>query len=67
MELNTESDIQFLARMILMTHENNQIMRADSRRLANMAQFGPGPVPAAMPEERSEANKLPPLSVENQA
>lgn len=53
-----ESDIQFIARMLVMTREGSQITRYDSQRLADLAQFGPGPVPTTMPEERREGGGL---------
>ena len=62
MELNTESDIQFLARMLLLTHEQSQITQADAQRLANLAQFGGGPVPPTMPEEHRGRDKVRPYS-----
>lgn len=48
---------QFLARMIIAVREGHQIGSHDSRRLSDLAQYGPGPVPPTMPEERREANK----------
>ena len=71
MELNTESDIQFMARMLVMTREQNQINSADAQRLSNLAQFGGGPVPPTMPEERRQTpvnpNQSKPVYVTNQA
>jgi hypothetical protein len=46
-----ESDIQFLARMLVATREGGQISSADARRLSNLSQFG-SRQPTTMPEER---------------
>jgi hypothetical protein len=56
MELNTESDIQFLARMLLNTREGHQIAGQDLRRLQNLSQFGSGPVPPTPPEVHNPRN-----------
>ena len=58
-----EPDLQFLARMILSTRENNQISSADARRLSNLSQFG-GSMATTMPEERRSGTKVvqPPVS-----
>ena len=61
MDLNVETSEQFLARMILLTREESQITQADSQRLANLAQFGPGPVPPTMPEEHRGRDKVSPV------
>jgi hypothetical protein len=53
MELNIESDIQFLARMLLNTREGHQIAGQDIRRLQDLAAKGPGPVPPTPPESHS--------------
>ena len=64
-DLNTESDVQFLARMILMTREQHQITNRDSIRLSNLSQFGSGPVPPTMPEERRDGSQALPDYVVN--
>jgi hypothetical protein len=38
--VSTESDMQFLARMIVATREQQQVASADARRLNNIATFG---------------------------
>jgi hypothetical protein len=60
MALSAESDVQFLARMLIATREQHQISSRDAQRMSNLAQFGSGPVPTTMPEERRQADK--PLS-----
>jgi hypothetical protein len=60
----TDSDIQFLARMVVATREGHQIPGADARRLNNLAQFGDS-LPRAehavgdttLPEERRAATQ----------
>lgn len=56
MALN-ETTVQFLARMILSTREQQQISSADARKLADLSQFGDKPV-TTMPEERRSTTKL---------
>jgi hypothetical protein len=56
MDLNIESDIQFLARMLINTREGHQISGEDIRRLQNLSQFGPGPVPPTPPEAHRPQN-----------
>lgn len=51
----TETNDQFLARMILATREGGQITNADAVRLSDLAQFGPGPVPT-MAEARVDGS-----------
>lgn len=52
-----ETDVQFLARMVLLTRESGQISSRDAQKLANLANFGPGPQPTTMPEERRSADR----------
>lgn len=40
-----ETDIQFLARMLVAVREGEQIAQEDSDHLGNLANFGPGPYP----------------------
>jgi hypothetical protein len=47
-----ETDIQFLARMIVLVREGGQIGQFDAQKLAHLANFGPGPMPTTMPEEQ---------------
>jgi hypothetical protein len=54
--LYPETATQFLARMVLATREQHQINSQDARRLSDLAQYGPGPVPTTMPEERRDAS-----------
>lgn len=51
-----ESDLQFVARMLLATREQTQINSADARRLSNLSQFGSRSV-ATMPEERRSGSR----------
>lgn len=53
-ELNTETTDQFLARMLIAVREGHQIVQHDAQRLSDLAQYGPGPVPPTMAEERRE-------------
>jgi len=55
-----ETGLQFLARMMVATREGHQISSADAQRLSDLAQFGPGPTPTTMPEERRDTSR--PLS-----
>ena len=62
----TESDVQFLARMIVATREGHQIPSADAQRLNNLAEFGDslprGDATAGattLPEERRSGSVLP--------
>jgi hypothetical protein len=59
--MTPQTDIQFLARMVVATREGNQVSSTDARRLNNLAQFGDSSVPAegagetTLPEERRAA------------
>lgn len=61
----SESDVQFLARMILATREGDQLSSVDARRLGEVAKYGsdlpgqqlPGRTPSTMPEERRQGDK----------
>ena len=50
MEFNLESEVQFLARMLINTREGHQIAGQDIQRLQKLAEHGPGPVPPTPPE-----------------
>jgi hypothetical protein len=61
-----ETDVQFLARMLVSTREGQQIPGHDARRLNNLATYGDsllrGDAAAAsttMPEERRSGSELP--------
>lgn len=61
--MNHESDIQFLAKMIVASREGHQISGADAQRLNNLATFGDS-LPrgdqtssTTMPEERRSGSK----------
>jgi hypothetical protein len=62
--MNTESDIQFLARMIVASREGHQIVSGDAQRLNNLATFGDS-LPrgddaigsTSMPEERRDGSR----------
>lgn len=51
-----ETDLQFLARMVLATREQQQISSADARRLSDLSQFG-GRAVTTMPEERRSGTR----------
>jgi hypothetical protein len=62
--MGPESDIQFLARMIVASREGHQIVSADAQRLNNIATFGDslprgdaGESRTSMPEERRSGDK----------
>ena len=63
--MGPESDIQFLARMIVASREGHQIVSVDAQRLNNLATFGDSlahggddtDARTTMPEERREAGK----------
>lgn len=62
--MGPESDIQFLARMIVAAREGHQIPSVDARRLNNLATFGDSlphgdaaDARTTMPEERRDAGK----------
>lgn len=57
-ELNTETTEQFLARMLIAVREGHQIVQYDAQRLSDLAQYGPGPVPPTMAEERRAPVRL---------
>jgi hypothetical protein len=64
--MGPESDIQFLARMIVASREGHQIVSADATRLNNIATYGDsllrGDVSESrttMPEERRDGSVLP--------
>jgi hypothetical protein len=57
MEFSIESDVQFLARMLLNMREGHQIANQDILRLQSLAQFGPGPVPPTPPEAHPPSNR----------
>jgi hypothetical protein len=40
-----ETDVQFLARMLLSVKEGDQVHGSDAMRLRDLANNGPGPVP----------------------
>lgn len=52
-----ETPVHFLARMLVETREGGQINSEDARRLQDLAQFGEGPAPTTMPEERRDGSK----------
>jgi hypothetical protein len=56
--LDVETHTQFLARMLVSTREGQQITSKDAQRLSDLAQYGPGPIPTTMPEERRDANRI---------
>lgn len=55
-----ETDVQFLARMIMCTREGAQIPRDDADHLAHLANYGPGPYPmrTAQPPESTPVQGL---------
>jgi hypothetical protein len=60
--VSVETDIQFLARMMVATREGHQISSRDARRLNDLAEFGmlqgePSNAMTTMPEERREGSK----------
>lgn len=63
--MGPESDIQFLARMIVASREGHQIVSADAQRLNNIATYGDS-IPrgddaldsrTSMPEERRSGSR----------
>lgn len=45
-----ETDVQFLARMLVAVREGEQIATEDADKLGHLANYGPGPYPQAIPE-----------------
>lgn len=57
-----ESDVQFLARMLIQHREGDQFSTDDARRLQELADFGRTgghQTTSTLPEERRDASKLP--------
>lgn len=60
-----ESDIQFVARMLISHREGDQINGADARRLQELADFGHSgghQTTPTLPEERRDGSQLPDTS-----
>lgn len=57
-----ETDLQFVARMLVATREGDQLNGAEARKLNDLAQFGRTNMhqeTTTMPEERRDPNKSP--------
>jgi hypothetical protein len=55
--MSIESDIQFVARMIVAVREGHQIASVDAKRLNNLATYGDSLSRTTMPEERRAATE----------
>lgn len=56
-QLYPETNIQFLARMLLVVREGHQMSKRDAMRLTDLANFGPGPVPTVLAEGREDGSR----------
>lgn len=55
--LYPETNVQFLARMLLVIREGHQMSKIDAMRLTDLASFGPGPVPTVLAEGREDGSR----------
>lgn len=56
-KLYPETNIQFMARMLLVVREGHQMSRHDAQRLSDLANHGPGPTPTTMAEAREDGSR----------